>query len=322
VREYFPAEPPEGWHDSDDDSLELDENPRLPSMADASRSIMKRDEKLRWLFGESVGAALPSRHPSNPRLRRQASHSESSLPLRLSDNDVGMDFIHISLPERTNVNRHLSVSTTSTATSHSRHHPSNSLDDSLSLRRVGSIDSAMLPLFPRPLDHYYDPPSPLPPFSGLLQDEAERSPPVVPPTKNSLTPAAKRDLVKRSRKLQYILGATLDEDAAQRVLRTHTNSDPPPVSPRFDRNEFVDSLDKSPRQIWRSQRTFSCPPDSPSFRTSMYHSPTESLFKDEEDDSEPITPVSFTKPTTSDRAQGSSNAEQAKIREERRRKVS
>jgi hypothetical protein len=317
LRTYFPAVPPEGWHDSDEDSFEYVGDRGVSSAAalrEASRAIVKSDEKLRWLFGESVGTALsrvpPTQPANNIRLRHQASQSDGSLPLRYkATEDDGIDFIHVSMPANpTTVNRHLSVS--SSSTSHGYHRTTYSIDETSSLRRVTSAESTV-PLVPRPVDRH-DPPSPMPPFAGLVQRREEVLPPSVPPTSNVLTPAAKRDLVKRSRKLQAILGATLDENSAERALRPYGDRDLPRTSSvRFDHTESMT------RRAGRAQRTLSYPPPA-SPRSSL--SPRDPFLEEEEEESGTDMRKSKSMPG-SDVVSAAFLTAQAKVREERRRKV-
>lgn len=84
----------------------------------------------------------------------------------------------------------------------------------------------------------------------------------MPPTLNELSAGERRNLVKRSKKLQAMLGATLDEAATERTLvgrgPLRHNSGPFPVSPTL-KDEFEASAEWSPTNRRRS----SYPPPSP-----------------------------------------------------------
>ena len=112
------------------------------------------------------------------------------------------------------------------------------------------------------------------PFSDSLvpavsRSEVRKAP--LPPTKNELSPEAKRDLVKRNKKLGQLLGTTLNEKAAERQLLGRAGrsfSGPEPLSPKF-LNEH-----NSPILVKRS----SFPPASPNQSHSAPPSP--GLFSD------------------------------------------
>jgi hypothetical protein len=252
--------------------------------------LQKRDAKLTAFFGEAVNTRRTGDSPIGHRFTR-------SETLYFGSSSTGEPVMG-----RRRAYSNGSSDATSPAPTPRRAHRSSTIsaDDRSSVAyssmshvyspSVMSYSSSM-PLVPRVSDapeYTRKAPPPLSIAASPLTNTASEAKPfsdclpiahqAMPPTANALSLDQRRDLVKRSRKLQAMLGATLDESAAeytlvQNVRTPHANvSDPPPVSPTLLRQE------SDPQD--RATRRSSYPPRSP---TSPLRRPSSATLRSPHD---------------------------------------
>lgn len=115
------------------------------------------------------------------------------------------------------------------------------------------------------------------PFQGVSvvptdydQEKAAMEAEKLPPTVNDLSPDERRDLVKRSKKLQQKLGVQLNEEAARKALQTRRDKTSPALSASLDDPFDIDD-EEMPSALAgrRRSRSSSFPPPSPTSPTTF-----------------------------------------------------
>lgn len=245
--------------DEADDFADGEDSPIVPGSGSlaavraAHLQMQRRDAKLKAFFGEAVNSR---RFSDSHNLQHRLTQSESLAMTGMPDSPIGRRRAWSngsSAPSTAQISprRHVRTdsmqeegsllhrsSTSHTFTSASHAYTPSVLSQSSSrplMARVAEApkytEKAPAPISTVPTNAPTPQEADSQPFSDCLALVHQ-----MPPTANTLSSDQRRHLVKRSRKLQAMLGATLDESAAQytlvdKVPRRTNISDPPPVSP-------------------------------------------------------------------------------------------
>ncbi|KAI5475380.1 hypothetical protein MNV49_001484 [Pseudohyphozyma bogoriensis] len=248
-------------HEDDDvEVVDVVHGPAKDGVREASLSIQRRDDKLRWIFGDNFQtsrlsspsspsssppkptSALSSRRPFPP--APQLASPPRKMPPSTSSNSIASQ-----ASRRHSTDSFASLSSQATGFSYN---PTSSIRSAESMatttasahRRGGSLSSttpliassestlkAPTSLTPPPstppsqsiisLPSHSDhpPPSPVPsaPFKNFNPVPIQLEP-RLPKTVNNLSQDEKRDLVRKSRKLEKVFGVPIEENAAEVVL--------------------------------------------------------------------------------------------------------
>ncbi|KAM0788637.1 hypothetical protein ACM66B_006107 [Microbotryomycetes sp. NB124-2] len=266
----------------DEDETAQDDDTALRA---ATLSITKRDEKMKWVFGDDYQKRSAPQAATKRKARPSSMSSFDSLSTSLS---VGPSFGSSGRGPKTGIAIHRRVLSTSSQSSMTSQTPIlQQQPERITHRRAQSVNTATGMGQPSTQQN---------PFSDLLpvgakakaKEGASREV-AAPLTINVLSANSRRHLVRQSRKLEQVLGSVVTEDAVTSVLRqTDSPVRPlwmvrsrsfPPHSPTPSVNSFEQSSDAGDIEYGparRMSRARSSP--SPHSESPATSSPTDRWF--------------------------------------------